>query len=174
MDTRIDTRENMTETLDVGSDVGSLLTYVPPQQYVDLWWGTYLGSAYPVYRALRGMYTLLVSNPVVVSSVPAVSLGDLANIAGTSREKAVLSLLSLGEEGIAYAYTSGSGRRTAYHFDVLPLLPLLSPKQVSSMPSRMKNAHGANLGLLGVLPLWHQLTCDSLVGWCAGRMARVP
>lgn len=166
MNTRIDTIETI-ETVAV-----NLLTYVPPQEYVDLWWGAYLGSSYPVYRALRGLYRLLISSHDMVAGIEPVTLGDLSGIAGQGREKTAASLRHLAAESVVAVHVTGTGRETAYQFDILAAMPVLTPKQVSFMPRRLTNAHSANLSLLGFLPAWHSIEAASLAP--LGAMVRVP
>lgn len=154
--------------------VQTILEFQPPQEYADLWWAAYLGNDYPVYSALRGMYNLFLSGIEIRASIGTLTLGMVASVAGVSREKAVVSLASLRREGVVYAHTAGSGRKTAYQFDVVVRLPLLTPKQVCKLPKPVAVAHAANLSLFdGVLPRWHDIVASTLVD-SVNSLVRVP
>ena len=136
----------------------------PPQSYADLWWAAYLNGAYPVYATLRGVYQLLLSGPEVRASMGVLTLGLVASMSGFGREKVTASLGVLGAEGVARVHMTGTGRETAYQFDVVRHLPLLTPYQVSSLPKNAQVAHAANLSLFtGVLPAWHSIERLTLV-----------
>ena len=154
--------------------VQTILDFQPPQEYADLWWAAYLGNDYPIYSALRGMYNLFLSGIEARASVGTLTLGIVASIAGASREKAAVSLANLRQEGVVYAHTTGSGRKTTYQFDVAVRLPLLTPKQVCRLPKPVIVAHAANLSLFdGVLPQWHDIAASTLVDR-ANSLVRVP
>lgn len=147
------------------------------QAYEPIFWPFIIGhQAYAVYSVLKSLYTIMIDGAERIQSLGAVSVGAIERYSGVHR-RAVLGPVrtTLEENGLVRIHAVGIGRNTAYQYDIIRRLPILSPLQVESLPNHAQNAHSAILGSCSGfdMPAWWNAADQSFVPLCGG-MVRLP
>ena len=153
------------------------LTDVLQQAYEPLFWPAVVGhQSYAVYVVLKNLYTIMIDGAERIQSLGAVSVGSIERYSGVHR-RAILGPVraTLEAHGLVRIYAVGTGRSTAYQYDIIRRLPILSPFQVEMLTKVLQVAHSAILGSCPGfdMPAWWNASDESFVPLCGG-MVRLP
>lgn len=153
--------------------------------YEELFWRPYLGmAAYSLYISLRAFAECEAQGVWPRTSiemiVKSMGQGDRYTILGreatTSRKKQDGLIGALACSGLVLHQAWQEGTRSAGHvFDVLPHLPVLTPRQAAQFDSATVENHNWFLGTIRGFSLvdWRKLQEDSLVETAVSRYGRV-